>query len=114
VLGIRIEADTIGLAWLGVAQRILDCGAESIYDASPILELERVTLSVASPASVDSIVSSVGDGERLAWMHANFTEPTPVRELGEGRSYGSRLHDYGATGRDQVQWVVDQPDSDRR
>jgi thymidylate synthase len=107
MLGIQIEADTIGAAWLAVARRIVDEGAECAYDAAPILELERVTLSVARPASVDPIVTELGDVERLAWMHANFTDYALVSELGHARSYASRLYNYGAAGRDQVQWVID-------
>jgi hypothetical protein len=60
MLGTQIEADTIGAAWLGVAQRILDQGAESEYDAARILELARVTVGVARPASVDPIVTELG------------------------------------------------------
>jgi thymidylate synthase len=107
MLGTQIEAGTIGAAWLTVAQRILEEGAESVYDSARVLELERVTLSVARPVSVDPIVTELGDAERLAWMHANFTEHVLVAELGDARSYASRLYDYGATGRDQVQWVID-------
>jgi thymidylate synthase len=107
MLGTQIEADTIGAAWLAVAGRILNEGADSTYDGAPILELERVTLSVAQPASVDPIVSELGDPERLAWMHANFVDYGLVSELGHARSYASRLYDYAAAGRDQVQWVID-------
>jgi thymidylate synthase len=73
----------------------------------PILELPRVTLTVSDPRAVDAIVSELGDPERLAWMHANFTDHSLVRELGDARSYASRLFDYGAVGRDQVAWVVE-------
>ncbi len=107
MLGTQIEADTIGGAWLAVAQRILDRGADSSYDGAPILELERVTLSVARPASVDPIVRELGDVERLAWMHANFSDHSLVEALGDARSYASRLYDYAASGRDQVQWVIE-------
>jgi len=112
MLGTQIEADTIGTAWLGVARRILDEGAESAYDAAPILELERITLSVTRPASVDPIVTELGDPERLAWMHANFTDHALVSELGHARSYASRLYEYAAAGRDQVQWVIDRLSAD--
>jgi len=108
----RIEADAIGTAWLAIARRIVDEGVESAYDGAPILELERVTLSVARPVSVDPIVSELGDAERLAWMHANFTDHSLVRELGDARSYASRLYDYAAAGRDQVQWVIDRLHAD--
>jgi thymidylate synthase len=40
-------------------------------------------------------------------MHSNFTDHALVKELGEARSYASRLYDYAATGRDQVRWVVE-------
>src|SRR6201986_4230392 len=105
--GIEMERETIGAAWLGIAERILDEGVVSAYDAAPILELERVTLTVARPASVDPIVSELGDAERLAWMHANFVDYALVSELGHARSYASRLYDYAAAGRDQVRWVID-------
>jgi thymidylate synthase len=107
MLGEQIETDTIGAAWLAVARMILEEGSESTYDSAPILELERVTLGVARPASVDAIVTELGDAERLAWMHANFTDHALVAALGDARSYASRLYDYAATGRDQVQWVID-------
>ena len=107
MLARAIEADTIGAAWLEAARQILHEGAESVYDLAPILELERVTLSVARPASVDPIVAELGDAERLAWMHANFTDHSLVSELGHARSYASRLYDYAAAGRDQVQWVIE-------
>ncbi|MDT5171808.1 MAG: thymidylate synthase [Mycobacterium sp.] len=107
MLGRQIEADTIGIAWLAVARRIVEEGVESAYDAAPILELERITLSVARPVSIDPIVTELGDVERLAWMHANFTDHALVSELGHARSYASRLYDYAAAGRDQVQWVID-------
>ncbi|HEX3616893.1 MAG TPA: thymidylate synthase [Solirubrobacteraceae bacterium] len=107
MLGTQIEAETIGEAWLAVARTILDEGTDSSYDAAPILEIERITLSVARPASVDPIVAELGDPERLAWMHANFTDHALVAALGDARSYASRLYDYAGSGRDQVQWVID-------
>lgn len=107
MLGTQIEADTIGTAWLAVARRILDDGADSTYDGSRIVELERVTLSIARPASVDPIVNELGDAERLAWMHANFTDHSLVAALGDARSYASRLYDYAGSGSDQVQWVIE-------
>jgi thymidylate synthase len=112
MLGTQIQADTIGAAWLAVARRILEDGRESQYDAAPIRELERVTLSITRPESVDPIVNALGDPERLAWMHANFTDPALVAELGHARSYASRLYDYAAAGHDQVQWVIDRLGAD--
>jgi len=105
--GTHIEAETIGLAWLAIARRIVNAGAESTYDGAAILELQRVTLTVSRPASLDPIVTELGDAERLAWMHANFTDHSLVKELGHARSYASRLYDYAGAGRDQVQWVIE-------
>ena len=62
---------------------------------------------VASPSVDDAIISKYGDPERLAWMHANFTDRARVVELGGSDSYATRLYDYGRTGRDQVRWVID-------
>jgi thymidylate synthase len=112
MLGSQIETNTIGEAWLAIARHILDEGTPSTYDGAPILDLERVTLSVALPASIDPIVTELGDAERLAWMHANFSDHALVRELGDARSYASRLFDYAAAGRDQVQWVIDRLTAD--
>lgn len=104
---VRIEADTIGEAWLDVARRILDDGSPSTYDGLEILELDRVTLAVARPRSADRIVERLGDPERLTWMHANFTDHRRVAELGDARSYASRLYDYVDSGHDQVAWVIE-------
>jgi thymidylate synthase len=68
--------------------------------------------SPGRPASVDPIVTELGNGERLAWMHANFTDYALVSELGHARSYASRLYDYAAAGRDQVRWVIDRLHAD--
>ncbi len=103
---ITIRAETIGEAWLGVARRILAEGVPSRYDDLPVLEVPRVTLAVDHPETNDSIVGRFGDPERLEWMHANFTDYALVRELGDARSYASRLFDYGGVGRDQVEWVI--------
>jgi thymidylate synthase len=103
----QIHAETIGAAWLAIARRILEEGADSTYDSAPILELERVTITVTQPASADPIVAELGDPVRLAWMHANFTDHALVAALGDARSYASRLYDYAGSGGDQVQWVID-------
>jgi hypothetical protein len=89
----QIHAETIGAAWLAIARRILEEGADSTYDSAPILELERVTITVTQPASTDPIVAELGDPVRLAWMHANFTDHALVAALGDARSYASRLYD---------------------
>ncbi len=107
-----IEQSTIGEAWLAVAGRILAEGTPSRYDDLAILELPRVTLTIPQPRTGDALIRQFGDPERLAWMHANFTDHSLVRELGDARSYASRLFDYGAAGRDQLDWLTERLTTD--
>ena len=104
---VEVHTETIGRAWLEIARRILADGSPSRYDGLHILELPRVTITVDAPAAEDSLIREFADPERLSWMHANFTDHALVRELGDARSYASRLFDYGGVDRDQVAWVVD-------
>jgi thymidylate synthase len=115
VLAMRLSLDepsvlssrTIGESWLAVAGRILASGVPSVYDGLPIRELSLITLAVAEPDPDDEIIAAHADPERLAWMHANFTDHARVASLGDADSYATRLFDYEHSGRDQVQWVID-------
>jgi thymidylate synthase len=104
---ISVHTETIGEAWVTIARRILADGSESRYDDLPVLEVPRVTITVDAPRTGDAIVREFGDVGRLEWMHANFTDHSLVRELGDARSYASRLFDYGGVGRDQLEWVIE-------
>jgi thymidylate synthase len=97
---------TIGEAWLAVAADILERGRASRYDDLPVLEIAQATLDVERPDPDDPIIVRLADAERLDWMRRNFVDPNRVAALGDARSYASRLHDYGETGRDQLDWVV--------
>jgi thymidylate synthase len=77
------------------------------WEGQPIVEVLRATIDVQSPAVDDAIIARHGDPERLAWMHANFTDHSRVAELGDADSYATRLYDYARSGRDQVRWVID-------
>lgn len=109
---IEIHTATIGEAWVEVARRILADGLPSTYDGLAVVEVPRVTLTVAAPRADDPIIEQFADPGRLAWMHANFTDHALVRELGDARSYASRLFDYGDAGRNQVDWLVERLRSD--
>ncbi|WP_375400504.1 thymidylate synthase [uncultured Amnibacterium sp.] len=111
-----LAATTIGAAWLGIASRILHDGIPAHWDGQPILEVRNVTLDVATPSPDDQVIARFADPERLAWMHANFTDFRRVTALGDAASYASRLFDYARSGRDQVQWVIDRlrADPERR
>jgi thymidylate synthase len=90
-----------------VAGRILDAGIESRYDGLAVREIALVTLVVEEPDPADEIIARQAEPERLAWMHANFTDHARVSALGDADSYATRLFDYEHSGRDQVAWVVD-------
>lgn len=107
-----IRRPTIGTAWLAIADHILARGAPGSWDGLPLREALRATVEVDRPEPADPIIDRYADPERLAWMHANFTSPTRVAELGEADSYATRLYDYARSGRDQVQWVIDRIGAD--
>jgi thymidylate synthase len=102
-----LHAASIGEAWLGVAERILADGTDSRYDRLAVREISHVTLAVEHPDPADEIIARHAEPERLAWMHANFTDHSAVAELGGADSYATRLFDYEHSGRDQVAWVID-------
>ena len=77
-----LHAATIGGAWLAVAERILADGVASAYDGLPVREISHVTLCVERPDPDDEIIAQLAEPERLAWMHANFTDHAAVAELG--------------------------------
>jgi thymidylate synthase len=110
---VRLRTNGIGDAWLAVAGRILADGAPSEWTGTPMRELRRVTLEVDAPDPADPVVARFADPERLAWMHANFTEHARVPALGDADSYATRLYDYAHSGRDQVAWVIARIRGDR-
>jgi thymidylate synthase len=104
---VRIEVMTLGEAWIAIASAILTGGVVGSWEGVPIVEVFRATLDVHSPRLADPIIARHGDPERLAWMHANFTDLSRVAELGDSDSYATRLYDYAHAGRDQIRWVID-------
>jgi thymidylate synthase len=102
-----VRSGTIGESWFAVAGRILAGGIHSRYDGLPIREISLITLVVARPDPADEIIARHADPERLAWMHANFTDHARVADLGDADSYATRLFDYEHSGRDQIAWVID-------
>ncbi len=105
--GVVIDAETIGEAWLAIADHILTTGAPEQYDGLAILEVAHATLVIARPDADDPLIAAHGDPERLAWMRANFADHARVEALGDARSYASRIFDYAAAGRDQLAWVIE-------
>jgi thymidylate synthase len=101
-----VRVASLGAAWVGVAEQILNAGAPAHYDGLPIAELTHVVLDIATPDPDDPLIAGHGDPERLAWMRANFTDRAPVAALGDADSYATRLYDYGHAGHDQVAWVI--------
>jgi len=97
----------LGEAWIAIAEAILTGGVAGSWEGLPIVEVFRATLDVNSPRVEDPIIAQHGDPERVAWMHANFTDHSRVAELGHADSYATRLYDYAHAGRDQIRWVID-------
>jgi thymidylate synthase len=104
--GVVIATDTLGEAWLGIAERILEAGVPDRYDGLPMLEVANATLVVSAPDADDLLIARHGDPERLRWMRANFADRRRVEALGGARSYASRICDYAEAGRDQLAWVI--------
>ncbi|HWF81304.1 MAG TPA: thymidylate synthase [Streptosporangiaceae bacterium] len=102
-----LSSDTIGGGWFAAAGRIVAHGVPSRYDDLPIREVSLLTLTIARPDPHDEIIAKHAEPERLAWMHANFTDHSAVAALGYADSYATRLFDYEHSGRDQVTWVID-------
>ena len=104
---VRVEVMTLGEAWIAIAAAILTGGVVGSWDGQPIIDVFRATLDVHSPRIDDPMIARHGDPDRLAWMHANFTDHSRVAELGDSDSYATRLYDYAHTGHDQIRWVID-------
>jgi thymidylate synthase len=102
-----LHSDTLGEAWFAVAGRIVEDGVASEYDELPVREISLVTLTIARPDPDDELIARHAEPERLAWMHANFTDHSRVAALGDADSYATRLFDYERSGRDQIAWVID-------
>ena len=102
-----VAGETLGAAWLAVADTILTRGRRATYDGQGILEVPLLTVTIDAPDPGDALIAELGDPVWLAWMHDNFTKPDRVAELGDAASYATRLLDYEGTGRDQVQWAID-------
>ena len=105
--GTTLPTRTLGEAWLEVAALILAHGGESSFGGLPVLEVDLVSLDVASPDPDDPLIATHASPEWLTWMRANFTDHSRVAELGGARSYASRLYDYAGSGRDQIAAVVE-------
>jgi thymidylate synthase len=108
-----IEAQTLGQAWLEVSRRVLEDGADATYDGLVTKELCHVTVAVEAPDPEDPLIARLGDPEWSDWMRRNFVDESLVAELGDARSYGSRLRDHDGSGRNQVRWVIDRLRGDR-
>jgi thymidylate synthase len=101
-----ISTRTIGEAWLDVAEAILNDGHVAEYDGLATRELILATLRISHPHSRDPLIARLADPARLEWMHANFTDPARVVELGDADSYATRLYNYGSRGINQIEWVI--------
>jgi len=102
----NIVSDSIGRAWLAIARLILEQGRSGHYDGLSIREVLLASVRIEHPCSNDPLIAHYADPERLAWMHANFTDHARVAALGDADSYATRLYDYARSGRNQLAWVT--------
>jgi thymidylate synthase len=107
VTATHIDGPTLGEGWLAVSRAIVEHGRPGNWGEAATREVALLTLSVERPDSTDPLIAELGDPEWLDWMHRNFFVHEEVPELGRARSYAQRLFDYGASGRDQIAWVVE-------
>jgi thymidylate synthase len=107
-----ITTPSIGEAWLKVAAEIMSAGTQSSYDGLAIRELLMATLEITEPDPTDALIERYAEPERLAWMHANFTDHARVAALADADSYATRLYDYARAGRDQIRWITERLRSD--
>jgi thymidylate synthase len=107
-----IDVRTLGEGWLETCRHILADGSDGHYDGLAMRELAHLSVSVDEPDPADPTIAELADPDWLGWMHANFTKPDDVAELGGARSYGARLGDYARSGRDQVEWAIERLRSD--
>ena len=105
--GITLSSASLGEAWLDVASLILKHGTPSAFGGLPLIECDLVTLDVQRPNPDDPIIATHANQESLVWMRSNFTDHSRVHELGDVRSYASRLFDYMGAGRNQISAVLE-------
>src|SRR3954463_10131779 len=106
-----VHTETLGECWLRTSSTILEHGDDAEYDGQAIKEIALMALTVENPDADDELIERLGDPAWSAWMHENFFTPVDVPELGNARSYASRLFDYAGTGRDQLARGVERPPS---
>jgi thymidylate synthase len=103
----RCSTPTLGAAWLQIAAEIMTAGTGSSYDGLPIREVLMATLEITEPDAADPLIDRYADPDRMAWMHANFSEHARVAALADADSYATRFYDYARSGRDQIEWVTE-------
>ena len=106
-VGRVVRAPSLGRGWLAATRAVLEEGRKAEYDGAPIVELGLLDLVVDDPSDIDGLIERFGDGERISWMHANFTDFDRVGELGGSASYATRQYDYESSGRDQLAWATE-------
>ena len=106
------DFDTIGKAWVCLAEEVLSKGIERHRDGEVYTELKGITYSVSGKCSNDSIINEYGDKSKIQWMLNNFEVLHPVKELNNANSYASRLYNYCGI-KNQISWVVDKINSHR-
>ncbi len=97
-----LHSSTLIDAWKQALDLIKAEGKLMRDENQTIYEYIDLFLEIRNPSTDPSVMKV--DPAMSTWMHANFTEKKVIPELGNAKSYATRLHDYN--GEDQLATVV--------
>lgn len=106
------DLNTVGKAWIVLADTILSKGFERKHGSETFTELKGISFSISGDIMYDNIVSKYGNKTKIEWMRNNFEVLAPVKELQDANSYASRLFNYCGT-KNQIAWIVEKINADR-
>ena len=100
------EVSTIGEAWISFLKEVDKNGVIKEYSENEIIKEETaLSISIKKAQLPDSIIDKYMDRDGYKWMEDNFNKQGLVKELGNARSYASRLYNY-LDQKNQIDWVI--------
>lgn len=103
--------NTVGNAWIVLADEILSKGFERKRGDETFTELKGISFSISGDIVDDDIIRKYGNETKIEWMRNDFEVLAPVKELQDANSYASRLFDYCGK-KNQIAWVVEKINED--
>ena len=99
-----LRVESIGEAWIKSCDIILKEGVNIKDGSEGLKEVMHLIIEITKPDEKDEIIEKHGNKKMIEWMLSNFFQKLTIRELGNAKSYRSRLFDY--KGKNQIEWVV--------